>query len=67
MAYRVLSNTKSILVKEQLLHNYNKKVSTFLKGMSLKVNIIAGLEFEITNYNVAQKEQKHSYKWCTHT
>ena len=51
-----LFNAKSILLEElysyYLTHSWEDKgVDTFLKGICLKVNVIARLEFELAYYH----------------
>ena len=55
---RGLFNAKAFLLGEQqcsfLTHSWEDMgVQAFPKGISLKVNVIAWLEFELTHYDVA--------------
>ena len=54
----MLFNAKAILVEEQLWYylthsSEDKGVHTFPKGICLKVNVIAPLEFKLAYYNSA--------------
>ena len=57
-------NAKAISVEEQkwyqLIHRWGDKgFHIFPKGMSLKVNVIARLEFELANYDIAAQHFIH--------
>ena len=57
-------NTKAILLEEQqwcyLTHSWEDKgVHTFPKGICLKVNVIARLEYELTYYESAVHHFNH--------
>ena len=58
-----LFNAKVILVEKQwyyLTHNWRDQgVHTFLLGISLKVNIIARLQFEVAYFDDAVKHVSH--------
>ena len=59
-----LFNAKAILVEEQLWYYLthslkDKKAHTFYKSISLKVNIIARLEFEFLFYGIAIQHVRH--------
>ena len=60
-----LSNAKDVLVEEQkwfyFAHNLgeDKRIHTFLKSISLKVNFLAQLEFEIANFEAAGQLFSH--------
>ena len=42
------------------IHNkFDKKVHTFLKGISLKVNTVARLDFELANFEVTVLDVSH--------
>ena len=66
MAYQPLevNNAKAIPLEEQswyyLTHSWEDKgVHTFPKGICLKVNIIARLEYELTYYDLTITSQGH--------
>ena len=61
-----LFNTKAILVEEQqwyyLTHSRgggDKRIHTFSKGIRLKVNVIAILEFELSYFKVTVQHFSH--------
>ena len=62
-----LFNGKTILVKEQQWYYLTpswgiRKLNIFSKGISLKVNVVAWIEFELTHFKVAIQHFSHYAK-----
>ena len=60
MAYQPLFNAKAILLEEQKWYYLTHKgAHTFPKGICLKVNVIARLEYELAYYDFAVHRFNH--------
>ena len=68
MAYQALFNAKSILLEKQKWYyltnsKEEKEIQTFSNSNCPKMNIIARLEFEFSNYNCPVHSLNHYTTW----
>ena len=54
-----LKKKKKLILRSHIISLFDKKLNTFPKGISPKVNLIERQEFELTHYNDTVQQVSH--------